>query len=230
MKNQKLTQNCAFGGLMLILFVIYTIMVKFIDVDKIGAQNSEIGFSTINDFFRSKLEFSKLWYNISKVFGIIVILTACMFALLMLIQLIRRKSIYKVDKNYISLAVFYTAVAAVYLLFEKLVINYRPIIMDEGLEPSYPSTHTILAVCVMGSAVIQFRRLFRDPKQRKIANIIAITIGSVVVICRLLSGVHWVTDILGGLILSTGMLIVYNSVFIRIEKANRRRKRRIPSK
>ena len=106
MKVKKKRSTYGFGIFMLILFVIYTLAVKFIDVDHIGAKNSEIGFATLNDFFREKLGYNAVCYSISKYFGYLVILTACMFALMGFIQLLRRQSLAKMDKNFISLAIF----------------------------------------------------------------------------------------------------------------------------
>ena len=226
MKVKKKKNPYRFGIFMLILFVLFTLAVKFIDVDHIGAKNSEIGFSTINSFFRDKLGYNALCYGISKYFGYLVLLTACMFALMGFIQLLRRRSIAKLDKNFISLAIFYAAVAFVYVFFELFVINYRPVILDEGLEPSYPSSHTILAICIMGSAIVQFKRLFKDRKQCKTANLTAMMICFIVVIFRFMSGVHWFTDIIGGIIISIGMVSIYNQAFIKIEIANRRKLRK----
>ena len=161
------------GGIMMFIFIIYTIAVKFVDVKPIGPEKSKVGFAAINVYFRDRFEFNNFWYKISEFFGILVILTACLFAVMALIQFIMRKNIWKVDRNIISLGIFYIFVMCIYVFFEKVIINYRPVILDEGLEASFPSSHTVLAICIMGSAVIQFRKYFKTAEHRRCADIIA---------------------------------------------------------
>lgn len=222
MNKIKQKSNFAPGGIMMLIFIIYTIAVKFIDVRAIGPEKSKVGFATINKFFNRLIGFNNFWYKMSEFFGYLVIATAGIFVVLAIVQLVKRKNIWKIDKNIISLGIFYVAVMFWYVLFEKLVINYRPFIFDEGLEPSYPSSHSILAICIMGSAIIQFRKRFRNKEHRRCADIIAVFIGGLTVLGRFLSGVHWFSDIIGGIILSAAMLLLYNAIFNNIEKAQRR--------
>ena len=211
------------GRLLLILFCIYTLAVKFIGREPIGPNDSKVGFAGLNKWFQELMNYgekgyNEAWYQISKFFGVLVILTAVMFAVLGLIELIRRRNIWKVDMNYYSLALFYIVVGVVYVFFELVAVNYRPVLEKTGeLEASYPSTHTMLAICIMGSAILQFGRLIRDPHKRFVANSGAFFIGFMTVFARTMSGVHWLTDIIGGLMLSFGMILLYKSTYIRIE-------------
>ncbi|MGN0612959.1 MAG: phosphatase PAP2 family protein [Porcipelethomonas sp.] len=220
MKRNKLTDSFAPGKIIMLVFVVYTIALKLIDVDSIGPENSEVGFSAVNGFFRDLIGYSGFWYTVSKIFTIGVYATVAAFVLMAVMQFFQRKSILKIDKNLISLVLFYVTVIGLYLFFEVVVINCRPIIRDKGLEASFPSTHTMLAMCVMGSAVIQFKKYLRDLQKRRIASIIAVFIGGMVILARFLSGVHWFSDILGGIILSAAMLLLYNTAFNIIERAN----------
>lgn len=224
MSQRNKRYSFRFGGVMIIIFIIYTFAVKFIDVKPIGPEKSKVGFAAINSFFRDRIEFNSFWYKISEFFGMLVILTACLFAVMALVQFIMRKNIWKVDRNIISLGIFYIAVICIYIFFEKVIINYRPVILDEGLEASFPSSHTVLAICIMGSAVIQFRKYFKTAEHRRCADIIAAFICAMTVLGRVLSGVHWISDIIGGMILSIAMLRLYNSAFNRIERNQRRLK------
>ena len=205
------------GRLLLIIFCIYTLAVKFIGREPIGPNESKVGFAGLNKWFRDLVNYNSAWYSISKFFGILVILTAVMFGLLGLIELIRRKNLWSVDMNYISLGFFYVVVAIVYFFFEIVAVNYRPVMTGDVLEASYPSTHTMLAICVMGSAMLQSGRLIRDTNKRFIFNFAAFFIAFMTVLARAMSGVHWITDIIGGLLLSFGMVLMYKSTYIRIE-------------
>ena len=134
------------------------------------------------------------------------------FALLGLIQWIKRKHLLKVDYNILVLGGFYIVVMAVYVLFEMLVVNYRPVLIGGILEASYPSSTTMLVMCVMPTAIVQFNaRIKNNVLKRCVASaIIAFIV--FMVIGRLISGVHWFTDIIGGALFSAGMVMMYISV------------------
>ena len=101
-----------------------------------------------------------------------------------------------------------------YLLFEVLKLNWRPVILKEGLEASYPSTHTLLAVCAAGGAAIFLSRLKIRRELRLIGIAALCFVGFMTVLCRLLSGVHWVTDVLGGVILGAALLQLYRTLLL----------------
>ncbi len=229
MNNKKTRSSFKPGIIMMAIFIIYTIAVKFVNVKDIGPLNSKVGFATLNNFYRHILDFNNFWYKISEFFGYLTILIAVFFVIVAVVQLIQRKSIWRIDKNIISLGGFYAAVMLLYVFFEKVIINYRPVILDEGLEASFPSSHTVLAICITGSAVFQFRKYFKNKEKRRCAYIIVIFIGAMTVAGRVLSGVHWVSDIIGGIILSIAMLLLYKAVFVNIEirEKNLIRKNRI---
>ena len=128
------------------------------------------------------------------------------------VQLIKRKSILKVDYDILALGVFYIVVIAVYVLFETVVINYRPVLINGILEVSYPSSTTMLTMCVMPTAIMQFKNRIKNITVKNIVVYISIIFTSFMVVGRILSGVHWITDIIGGALLSTGIVAMYYSV------------------
>ena len=134
------------------------------------------------------------------------------FALLGLIQWIKRKHLLKVDYSILALGGFYIVVMAAFNLFEVFVINYRPVLIDGYLEASYPSSTTMLVMCVMPTAIMQFNaRIKNDVLRRCVASAITAFI-VFMVIGRLISGVHWITDIIGGALLSTGLVLMYRAI------------------
>ena len=181
-------------------FIIFTILVKVIDVQPAGAEGSLIGFATLNTAVYSLLGKNDLCYKITQNYLIIWAFFIVVFhALTGFIQLIKTKSLLKVDHEILMLGIIYVIVVILYVLFEKLAINYRPIVFEKGLEPSYPSTHTMLILTVSGTAIPSAKKYFKRPLLTKIICI-AVMWGTV--ICRLLSGVHWFTDIIGGILIS----------------------------
>ena len=98
---------------------------------------------------------------------------------------------------------------ALYLLFEIIAVNYRPVLINGILEASYPSSTTMLVLCVMPTALIELR----SSVQNKILSrgIFAATACFVafMVVSRGVCGVHWITDIIGGVLISSGLVSLY---------------------
>ena len=189
--------------------VIFTIMVKVIDVKPTGVNNTEIGFSTLNHLVFNATGVNIVWYYITDWLGLIPIFMAIIYAIIGVAQLIKRKSFCKVDKEILALGIFYIILIALYILFEKVIINYRPVLMDGYLEASYPSSHTLMAVCICGSSIIVNNKLYKN-KLSKFSNALSVIIIITTVLGRLISGVHWFTDILGGIIISLALLVNFN--------------------
>jgi undecaprenyl-diphosphatase len=134
------------------------------------------------------------------------------FAALGLRQWIQRKSLWKVDRSILALGVFYLAVGAVFVFFEIVAVNFRPVLIDGVLEASYPSSTTMLVLCVMGTGAVQWRDRVKCPVFRGLV-MAAVSLFMVFMVAgRLLSGVHWLTDIIGGGLISGGLIAVYDGV------------------
>ena len=197
------------GGLFAIA-IIYTLLVKYIDVQAIGPNDSLVGFATINNFMFNLTGVNMLWYDITDWWGFVPLFIAFIYAIIGFIQMIKRRSILKVDKEILGLGVYYIIVIGLYIFFETYVINYRPILMDGILEASYPSSHTLLSVCICGSSLMINKYLFKNKNFFKVENIISILSILVIVIGRFISGVHWFTDIIGAILISIALLKALN--------------------
>ena len=208
--NKK--KNILLSILMTIITLGYIYLVKTFDVSAIGPNDSKVGFSGINGWFKELIGSNMTIYKITQILGLVVFIFVFMYGLIGLYQLIKRKSLFKVDKKLILLGCFYVLILAVYLLFEKVVINYRPILMDGKLEASFPSSHTMLAICVCVSSLI-ISKHFINRKYIKGLNIITIVLMLGVVFGRLISGVHWFSDILGGIIISVTLLMYFKTFY-----------------
>ncbi|SFI92340.1 undecaprenyl-diphosphatase [Treponema bryantii] len=195
-----------------ICFIIFTVLVKFVDVQPVGAEASLIGFANLNTAVFQLLGTNDFCYRLTQCLGIVAIATAARYAIDGFIQLIKRKSLFKVDREILMVGIIYAIVIILYVLFEKLAINYRPIITDEGLEASYPSTHTMLILTVFGTAIPLAGKYIKNPKTATLEKICLIIFMWVTVVCRLLSGVHWFTDIIGGLLISLALISLYKAL------------------
>ena len=196
----------------LLAFVIWTCLLRLVDVGSVGPMDSKVGFSSLNVYFHSLTGVNMRLYTITDWLGLLPIAVALFFALLGLYEWIKRKSILKVDKNILALGAFYIAVIAVYIFFEEVPINYRPTLIDGYLEVSYPSSTTLLTLTVMPTAAIEFNLRIKNAAMRKSAVILTLAFTLFMVVARLISGVHWLTDIIGGILVSLGLVALYYSL------------------
>ena len=197
---------------LLAAFVLWTALICFVDVGKIGPRESSVGFATLNGYVHNLTGVNMHLYVITDWLGLVPIGVAFGFAVLGLVQWIKRKSLLKVDRSILALGGFYIVVMAVYVLFEIVVINYRPTLIGGYLEASYPSSTTMLVMCAMPTAMMQLRtRIKNDLFKRCVMFTIAVFI-AFMVIGRLVSGVHWITDIIGGALFSTAIVLMYYAI------------------
>ena len=192
---------------LLAAFVLWTAAVQFLDVQAIGPQGSCIGLAAINGFWHEIIGVNWMLYVITDWLGLIPLGVVLLFAMLGLHQWVTRKDLRKVDTDILILGGYYLAVLAVFLFFEMVKINYRPVLIDGHLETSYPSSTTLLVLCVMPTALMQLQT--RLKRRGKMLGRIITVFGVFMVIGRVLAGVHWLTDIIGGMLLSAGLVMLY---------------------
>ena len=197
------------GAGLLLAFVLWTLLLGVIDVRAIGPRGSLVGFATLNQYVHGLTGENMLLYTVTDWLGLVPFGVALGFALLGLVQWIKRKDILKVDRTILALGGFYLAVIAVYVFFEKVVINYRPVLIDGFLEASYPSSTTMLVMCVMPTAMMQLHSRIKNRAVRCGVTLPIAVFIAFMVIGRLVSGVHWITDIIGGALVSAGLVLLY---------------------
>lgn len=197
------------GLVLLAGFIVWTILIRHIDVQRAGPEGTEIGFASFNVWFHRMTGVHMLIYTITDWLGLVPIFICMGFGLLGLIQWIKRRSLLSVDPDILLLGVYYLAVIFGYLLFEMVPINYRPILIEGYLEASYPSSTTLLVLSVMPTLRFQADRRVMNAVHRKSITIFAIVFSAFMVIGRLISGVHWATDIIGSVLLSSGLFMIY---------------------
>ena len=186
-------------------FLLWTEAVKWIDVQAIGPEGSAVGFAVVNGFVHRAIGVHMGLYTLTDWLSLAPLGIVAGFGLQGLFQWIRRRSLRKVERDLLILGGFYVLVMAAFLLFETVVINYRPVLIEGVLEASYPSSTTMLCMCVMPTAAMRLRK-----HKWLAAVLIAFTV--FMVAARLISGVHWITDIIGGALLSTALVMLYDSL------------------
>lgn len=222
--SKKTQRKFILTGTLFLFFTVFTVMIAKVDVQPIGPKESAVGFASLNRLMFELFGVNLLWYHITDWLGVIAIIFAMGFAGLGVYQLVKRKSLFKVDSYLLLLGVYYILVVAIYVLFEYFVVNYRPIIMDKSLEASYPSSHTMIVICIMGTAMIVFHHLLAGKRvQLWILDSISSLLIGVTVAGRLISGVHWFTDIIGGIILSCALIVLYKAMTSYLEEKQKHR-------
>lgn len=194
---------------LLAAFVLWTVAVCLVNVQPIGPENSAVGFAGINGAFHQRTGVHMALYDLTDILSVIPLACVAAFGLLGMVQLIRRKDLRKVDGDLLVLGGFYVTVLAVFILFEKLAVNYRPVLIEGVLEASYPSSTTMLVLCVMPSVMLQLHERMKAGTLKNCVQLLLAAFTAFMVIGRLISGVHWLTDIIGGALLSAGLVLLY---------------------
>ena len=207
------------AGLCALLAAILIVLVLFVDVAPIGPEGTEIGLSHLNEAVHNATGVSMRWYELTDQLGLAAILVAGLFALVGAVQLFRRRSLLKVDREILALGVLFLVVIGLYVFFEIDIVNYRPVIMPDEthVEASFPSSHTMLVCATLGGAMLLLGRYIPGKGLRLALQLLCGAAIVVMVVGRLLSGVHWFTDILGGLLISGALLALF-SAFLTAEK------------
>ena len=202
------------GAVLLLGFILWTVLIRKVDVQPAGVNGTDIGFATVNVWFH-RLTGVHLWlYTITDWLGLVPIVVCICFGVLGLKQLIQRKSLLKVDADILLLGAYYILVILGYLIFEMIPINYRPILIDGVMEASYPSSKTLLVLSVMPTLWFQTERRTEKPSARRAVIVFVVLFSTFMVIGRLTAGVHWLTDIIGAALLSAGLYLIYRGCVI----------------
>lgn len=172
-------------------------------------KGSWVGLAAMNGWFHQLTGVHMFLYAITDWLELVPFGFMLAFALLGLLQWVRRKKLLRVDADLLLLGGFYLAVLASYLLFEFLAINERPVLIGGALEVSYPSSTTLLVLCVMPTAMMQLHRRIRRPAVLHILLPLLAAFTALMVVGRLISGVHWLSDIIGSILLSAGLVLLY---------------------
>ena len=206
------------GSIFIVAFITWTILIQKVDVKTLGVNGTNIGFATINCWFHKLTGVHMMLYTITDWLVLIPIFICMIFGVMGLVQLIQRRSLLKVDYDIIFLGIYYVIVIFGYLIFEMIPINYRPILIEGFMEASYPSSTTLLVLGVMPTLIEQVNRRSESLIVKRIVQVLVICFSAFMVLGRLIAGVHWLTDIVGSIMLSAGLFCFYKAAVILCHK------------
>ena len=215
--SKKDKKRMAAGGALVLAFVLLTILIQTVDVKPVGVNGTNIGFAAVNTWFHRLTGVHMGLYTITDWLGLVPIGVCVGFGVLGLVQWVRRKRLFKVDRDILLLGAYYILVILGYLVFEMIPINYRPILINGAMEASYPSSTTLLVLSVMPTLWFQVNRRSTDKSVRRITAAFVVLFSAFMVVGRLVAGVHWLTDILGAVLLSAGLYGLYRAGVLAME-------------
>ncbi|MBO4903740.1 MAG: phosphatase PAP2 family protein [Lachnospiraceae bacterium] len=208
MKEKRILQA---GAGLIAAFVLWTVLIRCVDVQTAGQNGTKIGFAAFNVWFHKLTGVHMTLYTITDWLGLVPIVICMCFGIMGLVQLVRRRSLLRVDPDIVMLGVYYVVVIACYLIFEMIPVNYRPVLIEGRLEASYPSSTTLLVLSVMPTLMFQADRRVVSSLIKKVTAVFVIAFSAFMAIGRLISGVHWATDIVASVLLSAGLFMLYQS-------------------
>ena len=215
---RKTKKIVSVGILLFTAFAVWTFLIQTVDVQQIGPRQSAVGFATINGWFHRLTNVHWMLYTLTDWLGLMPIVVCLLFACVGFAQLVQRRSLLKVDLDILLLGVYYVLVIFAYLLFEMIPLNYRPVLIEGILEASYPSSTTLLVLSVMPTLHFQAERRLKNSALRHCIKVLTVLFSVFMVVGRLLSGVHWLTDIVGAIFLSGGLFLLYKVSVLRFCK------------
>lgn len=206
------------SSILLAAFLLLIVLLKTVDVKAVtltgsdGTFDTEIGLAGLNIAVSNAIKFNSTWYKITGVLGILPLIIACAFVVFGVVQLVMRKSLKRVDGEIYLLGGLYVLTFIIYIFFEKVIINYRPVILYKAPEASFPSSHTVLSLVICMSASFMLEKYV---KKQAVLHGMQIALGALavfIVLGRILAGVHWLTDILGGLLISLALYYAFKAL------------------
>lgn len=208
------------GSLLITLFAIWTVLIQTVDVKPAGETGTVVGFAALNCGFHEFTGVHMAVYHITDWLGLIPVFVCLLFGFVGLMQLVRRRGLLKVDFDILLLGVYYMIVILSYLVFEMIPINYRPVLIGGFQEASYPSSTTLLVLSVMPTLVFHSDRRLRNTRAKRAVCVLTSFFSIFMVIGRLVSGVHWLTDIVGSVLLSRGLFYIYRGIVLLYREEN----------
>ena len=216
----KYRRSLILAGALFAAFLVLILLVKVVDVQDIGPEGTSVGFATLNGAVHdatvhNDAGYNPGWYKLTSAVGYLSILLGLLPVALAVMQFIGGKSIKKVDIRLLAYVGMLALLAVAYVFFEVVIVNYRPAIVDveEGVEASFPSSHTMLSCTIMGGMLLLYQKYLRDYRYvRCAADAMSVLIILIMVVGRFLSGVHWLTDIVGGVLISAALVLANDGV------------------
>ena len=129
------------------------------------------------------------------------------FGILGLCQWHKSKSLKKVDKELLLAIIPFSLMLVTYVIFDKFfILNTRP---NGSGEPSFPSTHTMVVATIFFITAIILPKYIKSKTACAILDSMMLILLILVCVGRVLANMHWVSDVIGGLIFAVIFTTIY---------------------
>ena len=194
------------------VFILFTVLITTVDVKVFKATDSKIGFYSLNTKVLNLISGSEKWDKITDL-GIIFLMACCLIPPFVgFIQLIKRKSLKKVDFCLVAFTISVGILVLFFILFEVVHVNYRPILENGKKKGSYPSSHTLgatFAFLALNSLLLKY---VKNKYAYYTLSALLAVISVITIVGRLLCQMHFITDIIGAILLSCAVYFTYDYI------------------
>lgn len=147
------------------------------------------------------------WARITDIILISSILSLSVFAILGLCQLFSRKSIKKVDRSLLAMFIPLILMAVAYFVFNHFLIwNVRP---NGSGEASFPSSHVMVVSTIFFCIALILPQYIHSKLACASLNLLMLLLIVFTAIGRVVSNMHWMSDVFGALAFSAIFAFVY---------------------
>lgn len=147
------------------------------------------------------------WEKITDIILITALAVLGVFAVLGLVEWIKRKSLKKVDRELLAMIPPLFLMAATYFIFDHIfILNTRP---NGSGEPSFPSSHTMATATIFLMTMLALKKYVKNKSLRIFLDVVMLILIVLVSVGRVAANMHWTSDVIGALIFSLIFVAIY---------------------
>ena len=164
------------------------------------------------------------WELITNIILILSLIALGAFAVLGLVQWIKRKSLKKVDKQLRWFPLPLALMAATYVVFDKFLpkfFDFMPTRPNGSGEPSFPSTHVMIVATIFFITTIILPKYIKNKVVRIILELLMVIGLALTCTGRVMANMHTPIDVLGGI----AFAFIFAEIYFQIIKPRKKAKK-----
>ena len=190
-----------------VIFILFTIMVTALDGQTVDGHR--LGLATMNGWWRDLVGVNAAWRVVSDVVAVGTVFGAVGLLIVQIVAVVRGRGLRPVVRDWWGVDLVLISLGICYGLFQIVVINYRPLLMHGVAEASYPSSHVLLFATVWPLLILTLWRMTKRRWVRVTVMVVGMMVMLAGIVARALSGYHWLSDLVGGVLLGVTLVAWY---------------------